>query len=189
MIYGFLSDVHGDLEALQWALSALSGADQIYFLGDVCGGREVRACLEMLRTRGVLCIPGNHDLWEFEWAGLTQGERDFLTGLPLTRETEDWLAVHSDFEQDSYGVRFPYIHSESEARKAFAHFPQRLIFFGHTHLSQVHCLRPDETVEFTRVREPHVVRPECRYLVNVGAAPEACLLYDSQAGRLDFRFR
>ncbi len=189
MTYGFLSDVHGDLEGLRWALEALAGADQIYFLGDVCGGREVNACLELLRSQGVLCIPGNHDLWEFEWTGLPPEDRTFLAGLPLTREVEDWLAVHSDFEQDEHGVRFPYIHSETDARKAFARFSQRLVFFGHTHLSQVHCLRPDGVIEFTRVRGPYELKPDRRYLVNVGATPEACLLYDTEKALLDYRFR
>lgn len=189
MTYGFLSDVHGDLEGLHWALETMAGADPIYFLGDVCGGREVRACLELLRSRGVFCIPGNHDLWEFEWAELLPEQRTFLSGLPLTREVDDWLAVHSDYEQDEHGVRFPYIHSETDARRAFAHFSQRLVFFGHTHLSQAHCLRPDGTIEFTRVRDSYLLRRECRYLINVGTAPEVCLLYDSRAGQLDFRFR
>ena len=33
MRYGFVSDVHGDLEGLQWALSALASVDQVVFLG------------------------------------------------------------------------------------------------------------------------------------------------------------
>lgn len=189
MTCGFVSDVHGHLESLSWALDSLAEADQIYCLGDVCGGREVRACLNLLRERGVLCIPGNHDLWEFEWTELRPEERHYLAGLPLTRQVDDWLAVHSDFEQDQHGVHFAYIHSELDARKAFAHFPQRLVFFGHTHLSQVHCLRPDGTVEFTKVRRPYELELGCRYLINVGATPEACLLYDSEKALLDYRFR
>lgn len=93
MVYGFLSDVHGDLEALEWALGSLAEADQIYFLGDVCGGREVSACLEVLRCQGVLCVSGNHDLWEFELTELSSEQREFLAGLPLSRQVEDWLAV------------------------------------------------------------------------------------------------
>ena len=189
MTYGFFSDVHGDLAALKWALETLAGADQLYFLGDVCGGREDRACLQLLRSRGVLCVPGNHDLWDFELTGLTPEQREFLAGLPLSREVDDWLAVHSDFEQDAYGIRFPYIHSESDARRAFAFFPQRLIFFGHTHLSQAHCLQPDGTIGFTRIGEGYDLRPECRYLVNVGATPDVCLLYEPALPRLTFHRR
>ena len=189
MNYGFFTDVHGDLEALEWALETLAEADQLYFLGDVCGGREDGACLEMLRSRGVLCVPGNHDLWEFELTGLAPEQREFLAGLPLSREVDDWLAVHSDYEQDAYGIRFPYIHSELDARRAFALFPQRLIFFGHTHLSQVHRLQPDGTIVFTRIREAYELQPECRYLINVGACPQVCLLYEAEAQRLTFHRR
>lgn len=189
MTYGFVSDVHGDLAALEWALEVLSGADQVYFLGDVCGGSDVAACLDTLRARGVFCIPGNHDLWDFELTGLAAEQRQFLAQLPLSREVDDWLAVHSDYERDAHGVRFPYIHSESDARRALALFPQRLVFFGHTHLSQVHCLRPDGTIEFTRVRGSHRIEPGCRYLVNLGAAPDVCLLYDRPAQLLHYHFR
>lgn len=189
MTYGFISDVHGDLAALEWALAVLSGADQVYFLGDVCGGQDVSGCLELLRSCGVLCVPGNHDLWDFELTALSAEQRQFLADLPLSREIDDWLAVHSDFERDAHGIRFPYIHSESDARRALALFPQRLIFFGHTHLSQVHCLSPDGTIEFTRIRDAYSLRPQCRYLVNVGATPEVCLLYDAAKGELDYRFR
>ncbi|MBX3172756.1 MAG: metallophosphoesterase [Candidatus Eremiobacteraeota bacterium] len=189
MTYGFLSDVHGDLDGLCWALDSLAGADQVYCLGDLCGGREVRACLELLRARAVICVPGNHDLWEFELSELLPEQREFLAGWPISREVEDWLAVHSDFEQDEYGLRFPYIHSEADARRAFAHFPQRLIFFGHTHLSQVHCLEPDGTIRFTRAQGACPLRSECRYLVNVGATTDTCLLYDTEKAMLDYRFR
>lgn len=189
MKYGFFTDVHGDLEALRWVLDILAEADQLYFLGDVCGGREVSACLDLIRSRRVFCVPGNHDLWDFELTALSPEERDYLAALPLKRAVQDWLAVHSDFVQDQQGISFPYIYSESDARRALAQFPERLIFFGHTHASQLHQLLPDGQIQFRRPRAPVQLEPDCRYLINVGAAAQACLLYDSELQRIDYRFR
>lgn len=189
MKYGFFTDVHGDLEALRWVLDTLAEADQLYFLGDVCGGREVSACLELMSSHQVFCVPGNHDLWDFELTGLSSQEREYLAALPLKRTVQDWLAVHSDFFQDQQGISFPYIYSESDARRALAQFPERLIFFGHTHASQLHQLLPDGQIHFRRPREPFQLERDCRYLINVGAAAQACLLYDSELQRIDYRFR
>jgi len=189
MKYGFFTDVHGDLDALHWVLQSLGEADELYFLGDVCGGREVSGCLDLLRSRQIPCVPGNHDLWEFELTGLSSEHREFLAALPLTRPVDDWLAVHSDYVQDQLGIGFPYIYSQSDAERAFAQFPQRLIFFGHTHASQLHQLRPDGQIHFQRPRETFRLERDCRYLVNVGAAAQACLLYDSELQCLEYRFR
>lgn len=188
MTYGFLTDVHGDLAALEWSLECLQSADQIYFLGDVCGGREVAACLERMRADGVLCVPGNHDLWEFERSELSAEQSRFLTELPLSREVEDWLAVHSDYDEDQHGVAFPYIHSQAAARRAFDRFPQRLVFFGHTHLSQIHRLLPDGTMEFRKAPAEFELDPASRYLINVGAASDACCLI-RDGRRLEYHFR
>jgi hypothetical protein len=82
-------------------------------------------------------------------------------------------------------VRFPYIHSETDARRALDHFPQRLIFFGHTHLSQVHRLDPDGRIEFRRA-PGFELAPSSRYLINVGMAAQAVLLFDSAAQRIHY---
>ncbi|MGE0492808.1 MAG: metallophosphoesterase [Vulcanimicrobiota bacterium] len=97
MIYGFLTDVHGDLEALRRALASLDGVDRIVFLGDVAGGPRVPECIELLRPHLAVC--GNHDRWDFELMGLPELARQYLARLPVTLEEADFLAVHSDFER------------------------------------------------------------------------------------------
>jgi len=67
MIYGFVTDVHGDLDGLRAALDTLAEADRLVFLGDVTGGREVEECLALLRSYSdLVAVPGNHDWWDFE---------------------------------------------------------------------------------------------------------------------------
>ena len=202
MRYGFLTDVHGDLEVLTRALEsltgtprrppqggALEGCDLNFFLGDVAGsGREVEACIRRMRERGVLAVPGNHDLWDFELVGLSAESRDYLKGLPLQRDEADFTAVHSIYEVSGETMRFPYIHSEADARRAFAQFPQRLVFFGHTHLSQVHQLTAAGEVRFLRINQSSQIHldPTSRYLVNVGAAPDCAVVYDFERQELDY---
>ncbi|MBT9588496.1 metallophosphoesterase family protein [bacterium] len=187
MKYGFLSDVHGDLDALERALDCLREADRLVFLGDVLGGRHDRECLARLRAiPDLISVPGNHDLWDCELTGLPSDSQDYLRGLTVEQAVEDWLAVHSDYERGPGGeVRFPYIHSEVDARRAFDHFPQRLIFFGHTHLSQVHRLDPDGRIEFKRA-PGFELAPSSRYLINVGMAAQAVVTFDSAAQRIDY---
>lgn len=184
---GFLTDIHGDLEGCQRALDALAGADAVYCLGDTAGGREVDRCVELLRSRGIQSVKGNHDLWEFELEALTELSKQWLRSLPFELPVEDWLAVHSDYETSGDQTRFPYIYSQQDAQRAFQHFPQRLIFFGHTHLSQVHRLNPDGSIDFFKATEaPIQLDPQSRYLINVAMAAKAVALYDSQQETLSY---
>ena len=59
-----LSDVHGNLEALQATLAAISNTvDDIWSLGDVVGyGARPSACMALLRDRCSVKLSGNHDL-------------------------------------------------------------------------------------------------------------------------------
>ena len=62
-----LTDVHGNLPALQVALRAIrrEGADAIFHTGDAIGiGPFPAECLELLlSTSGMNLICGNHDSW------------------------------------------------------------------------------------------------------------------------------
>jgi hypothetical protein len=111
--YGFLSDVHGDFWALTRALTDLRGTER-YFLGDVAGGKEVDACIHLLREAKVRSVVGNHDLWDFELLGLCAESLKQLKSWPLELEgPAEFLAVHSLYEEASGKVRFPYIHSQT----------------------------------------------------------------------------
>ncbi len=64
MIAGFLSDAHGNPVGLERCLRALEyeGAEAIYFLGDAVGYfPEENAVLDLLRSRQVTCVRGNHE--------------------------------------------------------------------------------------------------------------------------------
>ena len=186
MTFGFLTDVHGDLEALRRALQSLEGVDRIVCLGDVAGGPSVPECIELLRPHLAVC--GNHDRWDFELMGLPENARQYLVGLPVTLEEADFVAVHSDFERSGDEVFYFYVHSEFECRRLLDKLPHRLIFVGHTHLAQVHELNGQELGFFKARDRPAFDLSADRYVINVGAAPECTAVYDTEANRVAFNF-
>ena len=64
MRIAILSDIHGNLDALEAALdeTVRLGAELVYSLGDVVGyGPEPGACLALVRSRVSINLLGNHD--------------------------------------------------------------------------------------------------------------------------------
>ncbi|MFQ5494352.1 MAG: metallophosphoesterase family protein [Phycisphaerae bacterium] len=63
-VFAVISDIHGNLEALQTALAEIDrrGIQRIFCLGDVIGyGASPRECLDQVTARCELCLAGNHD--------------------------------------------------------------------------------------------------------------------------------
>lgn len=190
---GFLSDVHGDVEACEWAIGMLGDCAQLFFCGDVCGGRQVESCIELLRRHGVKSVAGNHDLWDFEWTGLSQASVEFLKELPIERAQHDFGCVHSDHAGGPAQLRFHYIYQESDAARAFAQFPWRLTFFGHSHTSQIFTQKTHSFVEHTPIFGPTIVplappEHQWRYLVNVPPPSVAVVVYDVEQQTIEYRF-
>lgn len=63
-MFAVISDIHGNLEALETALADIDGRSisKIFCLGDVVGyGASPRDCLDHVIERCELCLCGNHD--------------------------------------------------------------------------------------------------------------------------------
>ena len=102
MRLGLIADIHGDIRAIEAALSWLDrlAVDQVVCLGDLIGyGSEPDAVVARLRDPGIPCIRGNHDRWALErrqmlglrgWkmAELHHDTWDFLGRLPASRRLE-----------------------------------------------------------------------------------------------------
>lgn len=61
---GVISDIHGNLQALQTVLNYLENqqCEQIIHTGDVVDiGANAKECLQLLMQKNVLCLLGNHD--------------------------------------------------------------------------------------------------------------------------------
>ena len=88
MRIALVSDLHGNVLALQQVLSRIAGVgvDRIICLGDVATlGPEPERVLELLHDSGALCILGNHD--EFM---LRPEVVAAYTSIPVLIEAIDW---------------------------------------------------------------------------------------------------
>ena len=194
MRYAVLSDVHGNLEALEAVLQDCGkiGIDRILFLGDVVGyGADPQACLERLtRTAGTM-IMGNHDmacatgsgietmnqnaaravLWTREI--LDSEGMEFLRSLPMDHYEDDMYLVHGSPYQPN---DWHYILTEQDAELGFVSSRSPIVFVGHTH-KPVNCIE----VKCKRIFGGEVRRIEMnnnaelrfendrRYIINVGS--------------------
>jgi len=68
MRFGFISDIHGNLPALEAVLSDLErrDCDQLVCLGDICFGPQAPECLERVQALGCPVILGNWDWWSID---------------------------------------------------------------------------------------------------------------------------
>ncbi len=84
MRYAIVSDVHGNLEALQGAFDLIASTDGLLCLGDMVGyGPNPNECVEMIRARATATVLGNHDVAAIDSFGLSYFN-------PTAREAMRW---------------------------------------------------------------------------------------------------
>lgn len=186
-----ISDLHSNEPALRAVLrhSARKRISRVLCMGDFVGyGAQPNQVVDEVRNlRGrKIYIRGNHDrvaigaddgqgfndvakaaaLWTR--TRLSRANLSFLSKLPLgpfTVDGEILLCHGSPFDEDEY------LFSEYDAFNVFNAYPQRLIFFGHTHLPSFFVMRSDGAIAGWLIREPMSFRlePGERYLINPGS--------------------
>ena len=159
-LYGVLGDIHGNLEALRAALAALEarGARELLCVGDVVGyNADPDECVELLRSRAVRAIAGNHDLIAVRRLGFERCANSARYALERTRRrlaasTREWLCtlperrlVDGSIVLVHGGVRDVQLYMKTAslvARNAellVLDFPAaRLCFFGHSHVQKLY---------------------------------------------------
>lgn len=188
MRYAVLSDVHGNLEALQIVLADVSRErpDICLCLGDIVGyGPDPNECVARVQGLGGPVIAGNHDLAAvgaldtsafsplaraaIEWTiGVVSEEtRRWLGALPDRLEVPDFLAVHGS-------PRDPieeYILDLPTSLAIFSEHPFSLCLVGHSHVPGAFILEADGTVSARSLPVGEGVRlaPSSRHIVNVGS--------------------
>jgi predicted phosphodiesterase len=185
--YAVISDVHANLEALQAVLKEIERerVDSILFLGDSVGyGPDPNECTEIVRDRTDVFIAGNHDraaagmnnitnfnpfaMVAIEWTGkvLTYENRDFLKGLPLTKELkdDDIFLVHGSPKEPH---KWHYLRSEYDAQDNFPYFREKMCFVGHSHAPFI--------IEYTAKGRTAfhynhtTIKEKSRYIINAGS--------------------
>jgi predicted phosphodiesterase len=201
--YAVLSDIHGNLQALEAAFKAIHRdvVDHIVCLGDIVGyGPEPAACMDLLTKHGSTIIAGNHDfavankidvttfnVFARESAFWTRDALDedainFLAELPLTYEFDNFTAVHGTLHTPEL---FDYIQTSYDAYLSMEMMRQPLCFIGHSHVPIAFILR-DDSIVYSSSTEL-AVNSEEKTIINVGSVgqprdkdPRACYaLYDS----------
>ena len=203
MLLAVLSDVHGNLEALEAVLADLDRhrPAALACLGDFVGyGASPNECVALLRSRCEVAIAGNHDLAAIgklrlggfntdaasaaRWTDstLSPETRTYLESLPYTASWRGARLVHASPAQPE---EWHYVLSPYDAEYELAAYEEPVCFIGHSHYPGA-FEAADGKIRYTR--EPEIaISPGHRYLVNVGSVGQprdgdpraAYLLYDS----------
>jgi predicted phosphodiesterase len=212
--YLIVSDLHGNLEALEGVMKDVEGEyDQAVCCGDLVGyGADPNAVIDWVRANCKAVVRGNHDkacsgLDDLEWFNPVARSAALWTLKALSRENAEYTRtlpqgpvsvgefqiIHgSPFDEDEYVL------AAEEAGQAFHYLESRLAFFGHTHVqggfiwnhSRVETIRAG----MVRTREMLEIDPDCAYMINPGSVGQprdgnpmaAFALYDSESHIVTF---
>jgi len=207
MRLGILSDVHGNLEALEVVLDFLvrNKATRFVCCGDIVGyGPDPHLCIERIRSLRALCVAGNHDRGvlsrvaarEFNTSArtalvwtrrqLTKDDLHYLDSLPLV---DDFFGLHVVHSNCSAPEHWEYIFTVREAEEEMAYFSTPACALGHSHYAFIVERRPGEEA---RLSANHSVqmRPDAKYVINAGSVGQprdgdpraSCVLLDAESG-------
>jgi diadenosine tetraphosphatase ApaH/serine/threonine PP2A family protein phosphatase len=152
VLLALFADIHANQQAFDACLEAARarGAERMVCLGDYVGyGADPEWTVETvmgLVDRGAIAVRGNHDnaigspsetmnaaaQAAIEWTRgrLSANQRRFLTELPLTRQDDDRLYVHSEA---SHPARWRYVQGTPEAARSLEATEAHITFCGHIH--------------------------------------------------------
>ena len=155
MKIGFISDIHGNFEALKSVLNELDemGVSEIYCLGDVVGYlTQVNECCNELRRRGVKSIMGNHDWYmasnnyckrsisvndylDYQRSVITTENLEWIRSFKVYRIVENIHMVHGGWENpiDEYLL--------NPSDEYFKNINGDMFMSGHTHIQMLKKLK------------------------------------------------
>jgi predicted phosphodiesterase len=158
-VFALLADVHANLPALDAVLDALRAWNvrEGLVLGDVVGyGPHPNECIERLEQSGLTVLKGNHDhavatglfngafssngRWAAQWSRtvLSAQRMQWLEGLPLYFEGDDWLAVHGAPLDRTFFNAYVYNRTYEDNLDNLKERGIRFCFHGHSHLRGVY---------------------------------------------------
>jgi diadenosine tetraphosphatase ApaH/serine/threonine PP2A family protein phosphatase len=205
-----LSDVHGNLPALEAVLGALAPYDAVWHLGDVVGyGPQPNEVVARLIAENARGVRGNHDaaaLGELstddfnddaraavEWTSraLHRPAREWLAGLPTRIQLEDFTLVHGSPRDPTW----EYVFSRGVARACMAMFETTHCLVGHTHVPLVYRQAADDIETLQPGDGDTLELDERRTIINPGGVgqprdgdPRACaMIIDTDQRLLEWR--
>jgi diadenosine tetraphosphatase ApaH/serine/threonine PP2A family protein phosphatase len=147
-----ISDVHGNLAALEAVLAAIDerASDELWCLGDLVGyGARPNECCTIVRRRSTTCLAGNHDLAVRGTIDLIEFSGDAGVAARWTRDilAPDSLAYLNILEPSgaAHGVElyhgsardpvWEYVLSDDAALITFALTDSQVVLVGHSHVA------------------------------------------------------
>ena len=206
MRYGIISDIHGNLEALEEAMNALSHekVDRIMQVGDIVGyGANPVECVRNSREAVSAAVCGNHDagaaglistryfndiaeravIWTRK--RLEKEDASFLKGLPFVYRDSNLTLVHGTLNSPE---EFYYMLDRNAAGATFDRMDTRICFVGHTHVPGIFSLKDGDVKHF--MQEEYYMSKKEKLIVNAGSVGQprdgdprlSYCVYDSELG-------
>lgn len=180
-----LSDVHGNLPALEAVLEALRPYDAVWQLGDVVGyGPQPDEVVALLASQNAVGVRGNHDSaaigylrtdafnddarYAVEWTAkrIRPDTRKWLAALPLRSVDKPFTLVHGSPRDPTW----EYVYSAAIAKANLAAFDTKHCLVGHTHVPLVFRERKGGAVETVLAKEDSMMALDgARLIVNPGS--------------------
>ena len=213
MRYAILSDVHGNIEALEAMLARIEeigGIDKYFCLGDIVGyGAEPQACCDRLRELCEVTLLGNHD-------AAVAGRMDYSYYYDAAREALDWCREQLSETNLKWLEQLPYTHrmDSIELSHGSPYMPEEydyifaleqakevlrlkedlaeVTFIGHSHLTKVFALTENEAMDV--VAPKFSLMDGMRYIITVGSVgqprdydPRSCAgIYDTETREFEY---
>ena len=188
MTIAIISDVHGNMDALQAVLDDIDGfsPDAIYCLGDNVGyGAEPERVVQCLHRWEIPSVLGNHEMAVIRpetmknfnptarqslvrsLSLLSDETVDLLRSYPTTMVAEGCRFVHG-FPPDSFRAYLFGI-SEKGLIRTFNRMTERICFVGHTH--ELELVKYDGQQLERRLLSEETIRLQKnrRYIFNIGS--------------------
>ncbi|MCX5686719.1 MAG: metallophosphoesterase family protein [Candidatus Omnitrophica bacterium] len=212
MRYALISDIHGNLEALEAVVAELSRQriGEYLCIGDVVGyGADPSRCIDIVRSlKPKALIAGNHEWGVTGFLGLdyfseyasaaivwtkkilNPSEIEYLKSFKLVYEGDDFILVHGGLTEPE---KFPYIMDSDDALRTMKLMKRPISFVGHTHAAEIYYSDKEKARETI---EPRVLIESGKlYVVNIGSVgqprdmdPRASYaLYDSDKRTVEIR--
>lgn len=158
----FISDVHGNIKALEAALKKIS-ADEIYCLGDIVENLpNSNECIKLVRESCKASVLGNHDTFSARYGyceltgpkrkpdisknehlspelyteTLKEENQNYLANCLLEIETGDLLIAHTILDRTEINP-WKYIMEEPDALYGFGLLKKKIAVIGHTHIPKI----------------------------------------------------
>jgi predicted phosphodiesterase len=209
-----LTDIHGNLEALQAVFKDLDrlSIHTILCLGDLIGyGPDPDAVVLAVRDRGIRSVIGNHELATIDpshlkWfnppardslrktAGLlSDASMAFIASLKPSLTAHNCRFVHG-FPLDSVST-YAFAVTNNRICKTFMEMPEKVCFIGHTHLLEIIDYDGRDITRGTFFEGITQLSPARQYIINIGSVGQPrdnnhdakYVIYDTDEMTLELR--